>query len=75
VAIARALVNDPALVLADEPTGNVDQKTGNAILQIFDQLRAEGRTIIMVTHNPDAARRASRTIVMRDGRVVDELRN
>jgi putative ABC transport system ATP-binding protein len=75
VAIARALVNDPALVLADEPTGNMDQKTGHAILQIFDQLRTEGRTIIMVTHNPDAARRATRTIVMRDGRVVDELRN
>jgi putative ABC transport system ATP-binding protein len=75
VAIARALVNDPALVLADEPTGNMDQKTGNDILQIFDQLRTEGRTIIMVTHNPEAARRATRTIVMRDGRVVDELRN
>jgi putative ABC transport system ATP-binding protein len=75
VAIARALVNDPALVLADEPTGNMDQKTGNDILQIFDQLRTEGRTIIMVTHNPEAARRATRTIVMRDGRVVDEVRN
>jgi putative ABC transport system ATP-binding protein len=74
VAIARALVNDPALVLADEPTGNVDQRTGNEILQIFEDLNAEGRTIIMVTHNPEAANRASRTIVMKDGRVVDDIR-
>jgi len=75
VAIARALVNDPLLTLADEPTGNMDQKTGSEILDLFDQLNAEGRTIIMVTHNPDAAKRAHKVIVLRDGRVVDCIVN
>ena len=75
VAIARALVNDPLLTLADEPTGNMDQKTGNEILDLFDQLNAEGRTIIMVTHNPDAAKRARKTVLLRDGRLVDLVLN
>jgi putative ABC transport system ATP-binding protein len=75
VAIARALVNDPLLTLADEPTGNMDQKTGNEILDLFDQLNAEGRTIIMVTHNPEAAKRAGKTIVLQDGRVLDLVLN
>jgi putative ABC transport system ATP-binding protein len=75
VAIARALVNDPLLTLADEPTGNMDQKTGNEILDLFDQLNAEGRTIIMVTHNPEAAKRAQKTIVLQDGRVLDLVLN
>jgi putative ABC transport system ATP-binding protein len=75
VAIARALVNDPLLTLADEPTGNMDQKTGNEILDLFDQLNAEGRTIIMVTHNPDAAKRAQKVIVLRDGQVIDCIVN
>jgi putative ABC transport system ATP-binding protein len=75
VAIARALVNDPLLTLADEPTGNMDQKTGNEILDLFDQLNAEGRTIIMVTHNPDAAKRAQKVVVLRDGRVIDCIQN
>ncbi len=75
VAIARALVNDPLLTLADEPTGNMDQKTGSEILDLFDQLNAEGRTIIMVTHNPEAAKRARKTIVLKDGRVVDLVLN
>ena len=75
VAIARALVNDPLLTLADEPTGNMDQKTGNEILDLFDQLNAEGRTIIMVTHNPEAAKRAQKVIVLRDGQVIDRVVN
>jgi putative ABC transport system ATP-binding protein len=75
VAIARALVNDPLLLLADEPTGNMDQKTGNEILDLFVELNREGRTIIMVTHNPDAASRAHRTIFLRDGRVIEEVKN
>jgi putative ABC transport system ATP-binding protein len=75
VAIARALVNDPMLTLADEPTGNMDQKTGNEILDLFDQLNAEGRTIIMVTHNPEAAKRAGKILVLQDGRVVDLIVN
>ena len=75
VAIARALVNDPLLTLADEPTGNVDQKTGSEILELFDKLNAEGRTIVMVTHNPEAAKRARKTIVLRDGQIVDMIVN
>ena len=75
VAIARALVNDPLLTLADEPTGNMDQKTGNEILDLFDQLNAEGRTIIMVTHNPEAAKRAHKVIFLRDGQVIDRVVN
>ena len=75
VAIARALVNDPVLTLADEPTGNMDQKTGSEILDLFDQLNSEGRTIIMVTHNPEAAKRAQKVIVLRDGQVIDSRLN
>ncbi len=75
VAIARALVNDPLLLLADEPTGNMDQKTGKEILDLFVELNKEGRTIIMVTHNPDAAIRAHRTVFLRDGRVIEEVKN
>ena len=67
VAIARALVTRPALLLADEPTGNLDTATGNAILDLFDELRAEGLTIIMVTHEPDVAARCQRVVWLRDG--------
>ena len=67
VAIARALVNDPALVLADEPTGNLDTETGAAVLDLFDELHAEGHTIVMVTHEPHVARRAERIVHLLDG--------
>jgi putative ABC transport system ATP-binding protein len=69
VAIARALVNDPEIVLADEPTGNLDSVTGEEIMQMLKNLNGEGRTIIMVTHEHDVAAQAKRQIVMRDGLV------
>ena len=70
VAIARALVNDPLLILADEPTGNLDSQTGLEILDLFDQLNADGKTIILVTHGDEVAERAHRVLHMKDG-VVD----
>jgi putative ABC transport system ATP-binding protein len=69
VAIARALVNKPSLLLADEPTGNLDSKTGREILDLFHELHARGNSIIMVTHEDDVAREAARIIHIRDGRV------
>jgi putative ABC transport system ATP-binding protein len=72
VAIARAIVTDPAIILADEPTGNLDTKTGDEILAIFGHLCSEGRTIIVVTHEPDVAQHCQRAIHMRDGRVVEQ---
>jgi len=70
VAIARALVNDPSLILADEPTGNMDQKTGMEILELFRQLNRDGHSIIMVTHNAEIAKHAGQTIVLQDGQIV-----
>ncbi len=70
VAIARAIVNKPALILADEPTGNLDTKTGNKVLEMLEGLHAEGRTIVMVTHSEENAKKAGRTIEIRDGEVV-----
>ena len=72
VAIARSLVNDPLLILADEPTGNLDTTTGEMILGIFDDLHRRGKTLIMVTHEPSVAQRCDRIITLRDGTVVDD---
>ncbi|MGH9334305.1 MAG: ABC transporter ATP-binding protein, partial [Vicinamibacteria bacterium] len=69
VAIARALVNEPSIVLADEPTGNLDSATGDEILSIFDELNRQGHTLIVVTHEEEVAARAKRVIRLRDGRV------
>ena len=70
VAIARALVNDPSIVLADEPTGNLDSKTGIEIIELFKKLNSEGKTIVLVTHDNDLADVAQRKIVLSDGRVL-----
>lgn len=75
VAIARALVNDPAVILADEATGNLDTRTSFEILVLFQQLHAEGRTIIFVTHNPEIADYSTRTINLRDGRIREDVVN
>ena len=75
VAIARALVNDPSIVLADEPTGNLDSRTSVEVMGIFQELNAKGITIILVTHEPDIAQFAKRHIVFRDGRIKSDKLN
>jgi putative ABC transport system ATP-binding protein len=73
VAVARAIVGDPSIVLADEPTGNLDSKNGEAVMNLMRELNREGATICMVTHDPRYAKHADRTIHIFDGRVVEEV--
>jgi len=74
VAIARALVNDPVLILADEPTGNLDSKTGEKILKVFEELNQQGRTIIIVTHERYIAQKAKRIISLKDGKIISDTK-
>jgi putative ABC transport system ATP-binding protein len=74
VAIARALANDPPLLLADEPTGNLDTSTADSVIRLFERLVGAGKTVVIVTHDTDVADRAGRTVVLSDGRVVEERR-
>jgi putative ABC transport system ATP-binding protein len=74
VGIARALVNDPLVILADEPTGNLDSTSGADILRLLDELHSQGKTIIMVTHDPDIGRRATRLVRLRDGKLESDVR-
>lgn len=75
VAIARALVNDPSIILADEPTGNLDTKTSIEIMGIFEEIHKQGNTVILVTHEPDIAEHAHRIVRLRDGLVESDIRN
>jgi putative ABC transport system ATP-binding protein len=73
VAIARALANNPPLLLADEPTGNLDSRAGSEIMDLLQGLNGKGQTVILITHDPVVAERARRVIQIRDGRFVDEV--
>ena len=75
VAIARALVTNPAMLLADEPTGNLDSRTSEEIMGIFQQLNDDGKTVVLITHEPDIAQYAKRIVHVRDGRIQDDKRN
>ena len=72
VAIARAIVTSPALILADEPTGALDTRSGEQVMDILKEMHAEGRTIVLITHDHDVAAAASRLVHLRDGRIVEE---
>ncbi len=74
VAVARALVTNPTMILADEPTGNLDSRSTEDVLKIFAGLNEEGRTVVMITHEPDVAEQAKRVITLGDGRVIDDRR-
>ena len=73
VAIARALVTEPSIILADEPTGNLDTQSGSEVLTIFDQLNTQGITVVFVTHDSDVAARARRRVMLRDGQIVGDI--
>jgi putative ABC transport system ATP-binding protein len=75
VAIARSLVNNPAILLADEPTGNLDQKTGFVVLDTIQRLNSEGRTIVLITHDLHVAEHARRIIQIRDGEIIEDVKN
>ncbi|MCU0286091.1 MAG: ATP-binding cassette domain-containing protein, partial [Acidobacteria bacterium] len=75
VAIARALINDPDLILADEPTGNLDSTTAVEIMELFKKLHLQGQTVIMVTHEPSIAAYAQRTIRLKDGQIINDSKN
>jgi putative ABC transport system ATP-binding protein len=75
VAIARALVNDPVMILADEATGNLDSRTSYEILTLIQELHSKGRTIIFVTHNPEIAEFSSRKIILKDGKILEDIHN
>jgi putative ABC transport system ATP-binding protein len=75
VAIARALVTDPSLILADEPTGALDSKTGKQVMDLFADLNDEGKTIVLITHDLDVAKRATRRITLKDGKVINDERD
>ena len=74
VSIARALVNNPQIVFADEPTGNLDSKSGESIMSLFHEINNKGFTVIMVTHNPEEAKRAKRVIEIKDGRIISDIK-
>ena len=74
VAIARALVNEPSILLADEPTGNLDSATSTDVMRVFDLLQQQGQTIVVVTHEPDIATHAERVVTLRDGRMASDLK-
>lgn len=74
IAIARALVNEPSILLADEPTGNLDSKTGQEILSLFHKIHSQGNTIIIVTHDRDIANQAQRILFLKDGRIIEDKR-
>lgn len=74
VAVARAIVTNPAMILADEPTGNLDSAAAEDVMRIFGRLNAEGRTVVLITHEPDIAEFAKRVIRLRDGEIIDDHR-
>ena len=74
VAVARAIATNPPLILADEPTGNLDSHSTDEVLEVFTALNAEGRTVVLITHEPDVAGRAKRVITLKDGQIIEDHR-